>query len=359
MKVHNIFICINIILFSDKILPAIKDYNYKLRLLQDKINGNLISEEDKNNEIEKIFPFIEFYKNSTEPIITHNYDVDYQRCEAGLRYIQNLFEELKEYRAFELLRYNRQRSDYLLVKQAKIIAMTCTHAAISRQRLIDLNFRYDNIIVEEAAQILEVESFIPMLLQNKELTEENRLKRVILIGDHNQLPPIIQNTTFQKYCHLDQSLFARFVRLGVPTIQLNCQGRARSSIVDLYRWKYNDLGDLPFIKNTKEFQQCNGGLLYEYQFININDFNGKGETQPSPYFYQNRGEAEYIVTFYQYLRLLGYPSNKISIITTYNGQKHLLQSLFQERCSKYICYGMPHKITTVDKYQVYLYYIIL
>ena len=50
-----------------------------------------------------------------------------------------------------------------------------------------------------------------------------RLKRVVLIGDHHQLPPVVKNMAFQKFSHLDQSLFTRFVRLGTPYIQLNAQ----------------------------------------------------------------------------------------------------------------------------------------
>ena len=50
-----------------------------------------------------------------------------------------------------------------------------------------------------------------------------RLKRVILIGDHHQLPPVVKNMAFQKHSHLDQSLFTRFVRLGMPYLQLNAQ----------------------------------------------------------------------------------------------------------------------------------------
>ena len=40
--------------------------------------------------------------------------------------------------------------------------------------------------MEEAAQILEVETFIPLMLQNTE-DGVSRLKRVILIGDHHQV----------------------------------------------------------------------------------------------------------------------------------------------------------------------------
>lgn len=53
-----------------------------------------------------------------------------------------------------------------------------------------------------------------------------------MIGDHHQLPPVIKNMAFQKFSNMEQSLFSRFVRLGVPTVDLDAQGRARSSLVD-------------------------------------------------------------------------------------------------------------------------------
>ena len=77
-----------------------------------------------------------------------------------------MFEQLDEFRAFELLRSGLDRSRYLLVKEAKVIAMTCTHAALKRNELVQLGFKYDNILMEESAQILEIETFIPLLLQN-------------------------------------------------------------------------------------------------------------------------------------------------------------------------------------------------
>ena len=53
----------------------------------------------------------------------------------------------------------------MLIKTAKIIAMTCTHAALRRRDLVELGFKYDNVLMEEAAQILEIETFVPLMLQ--------------------------------------------------------------------------------------------------------------------------------------------------------------------------------------------------
>ena len=58
-----------------------------------------------------------------------------------------------------------QSATSCLRSQAKIVAMTCTHAALKRREFLQLAFQYDNLLMEEAAQILEVETFIPMMLQ--------------------------------------------------------------------------------------------------------------------------------------------------------------------------------------------------
>ncbi|KAI2654745.1 RNA helicase aquarius [Labeo rohita] len=218
---------------------------------------------------------------------------------------------LQEFRAFELLRSGLDRSKYLLVKEAKIIAMTCTHAALKRHDLVELGFKYDNILMEEAAQILEIETFIPLLLQ---------------------LPPVIKNMAFQKYSNMEQSLFTRFVRLGVPTVDLDAQGRARASLCNLYNWRYKQLGNLPHVQLQPEFQAPNPGFTYDFQLINVEDFNG------------NLAEAEYAVALYMYMRLLGYPSERISILTTYNGQKHLIRDVINQRCATNSFFGQPNKL---------------
>jgi intron-binding protein aquarius len=133
-------------------------------------------------------------------------------AESCFAHIAAVFDEAAGYRAFELLRSNRARTDYMLTRQARIIALTCTHASLIRTRLLELGFKYDTLVMEEAAQVLEVETFIPMVLQRideADVAGVSRLKRVVLIGDHHQLPPVVQNQALQRYSRLDQSMFAR------------------------------------------------------------------------------------------------------------------------------------------------------
>ncbi|EFN66172.1 Intron-binding protein aquarius [Camponotus floridanus] len=301
--------------------------------------------------VDEEFPFHKFFDNAPQPLFKRNsYEEDLKIAYSCFRYIERIFAQLEEFRAFELLRSGLDRSKYLLVKEAKVIAMTCTHAALKRRELVDMGFKYDNILMEESAQILEIETFIPLLLQNPQ-DGYNRLKRWIMIGDHHQLPPVIKNMAFQKYSNMEQSLFARFVRLGVPTVDLDGQGRARPSICNLYNWRYKKLGNLAHVEHSPEYLVANAGFLYDFQLVNVEDFNGVGESEPSAYFYQNLAEAEYCVAVFMYMRLLGYPADKISILTTYNGQKHLIRDVINIRCANNPLIGRPNKVTTVDKYQ--------
>ena len=194
-----------------------------------------LHQSDNEVNTREFFPFNKYFGSMDHDKMT------LQEAEEKFKAINAVFIELAEYRPLELLRSQRQRADYLLTKQARIVAMTCTHAAIARSHLIKLGFQYDNVLMEEAGQMLEVETFVPMLLQNRSSGDDSsicRLKRICLIGDHNQLPPVVKNLAFSKYCHFDQSLFSRLIRMGVPSILLNKQGRARSEISKLYRYVF-------------------------------------------------------------------------------------------------------------------------
>ncbi|KAI3842568.1 hypothetical protein MKX03_025681 [Papaver bracteatum] len=247
---------------------------------QSRVNAMLVRRLELLAEVERLarslqlpedwFPFGEFFSNTVLPVFSgqsfekrHTY-----AAEGCFRHLPTIFQELEveECRGFELLKSTADRENYLMTKQAKIVAMTCTH---------EEGFPSENGYA--------------------------RLKRCILTGDYHQLP---------------LSLFARFVRLGIPYIELNAQGRAKPNVAMLYNWRYRDLRDLPIVR--------------------------EGESAPSPWFYQNEGEAEYIVSVYVYMRLL-----------VYNGQKLLIRDVLSRRCSHPFI-GPPSKqngfVLLSDKY---------
>ncbi|TKX26436.1 pre-mRNA-splicing factor-like protein 1 [Elsinoe australis] len=298
------------------------------------------------------FPFHVFFANAPQPLFSPSASLEQvldtaSGCHAHLT---KIFTTLSSTRPFELLRAQRDKANYLLQHSARIVAMTSTHAAMHRDSISALNFHYDTIIMEESAQITEIETFIPFALQ-KPTSGTNPLQRIVLVGDHLQNAPVVQNDAFRSHSHLDQSLFRRLIRLGVPHILLDAQGRARPSIASLYAWRYPRLMNLPPTTSLPEFTQANSGFRFPHQFIDVGLYKGKGETTPSPHFVQNLGEAEYAVAVYQYMRLLGYPASKISILTTYAGQKALIRDVLGHRCKGNRLFGMPRAVSTVDRYQ--------
>ncbi|KAI3839565.1 hypothetical protein MKW92_044646 [Papaver armeniacum] len=196
-------------------------------------------------------------------------------------HLQTIFQELDECRGFELLKRMVVRANYPMTKQANIVAMTCTHAALKGKDFLQLGFMYNNLLMEESAQILEIETFISMLLQRQEYGYA-RLKRSILIGDHHQLPLPHGPELVYKICS----------SRCILNIELTAQGRARPNITKLYNWRCRDLGGLPIEREQAIFHTANAGFAYDHQLVDVPDYNGRGESAPSPWFYQNEGEAE-------------------------------------------------------------------
>lgn len=313
---------------------------------------SITCEDASAGQIVSEFPFKDYFANAPQPLFAPEADREalLDVAQGCYRHVEKIFTELEDIRPFEILRNPRDKANYLLIKEARIIAMTSTHAAMRRQEIANLGFHYDNVIMEEAAQITEIENFIPLALQNPQ-KGELPLQRIVLCGDHLQNSPIIQNLAFRQYANLEQSLFQRLVRLGAPTIMLDQQGRARASLAELYKWRYPKLDNLPSVLSSPEFQIANTGFKYDYQFIDVPDYKGKGEQEVAPHVLANEGEAEYAVAIFQYMRLLGYPASKISILTTYAGQKALINEVLARRCKGNPLTGMPRIVATVDKYQ--------
>lgn len=83
-----------------------------------------------------------------------------------------------------------------------------------------------------------------------------------------------------------------YCNVNVSTIWvLFFSGRCRPSIRELFSWRYTApaLVDLPIISTASEYKLANAGFAYDYQFINVEDYEGRGENSPLPHHYQNRG----------------------------------------------------------------------
>ncbi|KAI3917849.1 hypothetical protein MKW92_020185 [Papaver armeniacum] len=171
-------------------------------------------------------------------------------AEGCFRHLQTIFQELEECRGFELLKRMADLKNYLMTKQAKIVAMTCTHAALKRKDFLQLGFMHNNLLMEESAQILEIETFIPMLLQRQE-DGYARLKRSILLP-HG--PELVYKICSSRYY---------------------AQGRARPNIAKLYNWRCRDLGDLPIVREQAIFHIANAGFAYDHQLVDVPDYKGR------------------------------------------------------------------------------------
>jgi len=391
--------------------------------------------------VARLFPFSAVFADSPGPkplLRGEDDDADMELARGCFRHLARVFGELAELRAFELLRGARDRSAYLAAVQARVVAMTVTHASLRRREFLELALAFDSLVMEEAGQVLDCESFLPMCLLQSGAGgggggaggaggggaggAGHRLRRVVLVGDHHQLPPVVQNAALSRGAGLDQPLFTRLVRLGVPHVLLDAQGRCRPSIARLFSWRYRGGGgqsggdnsgalrlrDLSCVvprdlsatgpaAGFSPYDYANPGLAFDFQLIDPNDGGAGGgggaggagggallpplssESAPRPHYWQNLAEAEYAVALYQFMRLLGYPAERIALLTTYNGQAALLRDIVERRCcagaggqggrgngsghgggggghradddGAPFSFGRPGAISTVDKYQ--------
>ena len=67
------------------------------------------------------FPFTAYFMDTQKPILEkQSFAQDLESAEGCIRHIKKFFDELADYRAFELLRTQAHRTDYLLTKQVSI-----------------------------------------------------------------------------------------------------------------------------------------------------------------------------------------------------------------------------------------------
>ena len=143
----------------------------------------------------------------------------------------------------------------LYVKHSNVIGTTCVASA--NKQFMDTYPTFDVVIIDEVSKATPPELLLPML----------KGKKIILVGDHHQLPPLVGDETFEETLEqvikdnpsfeqkreleklLEESLFERLYK--------NIPNDYKTMLGIQYRMHENIMKTItPFYKNAEEELQC-------------------------------------------------------------------------------------------------------
>lgn len=232
----------------------------------------------------------------------------------------------------------RFEQDVKILKSCYMVGMTTTGAASNMNLLREIQPRI--VVVEEAAQVHE-QHIIGCL------TKE--LQHLILIGDHQQLRPAMNNHKLKCSHKTDVSLMERLVMNKFPFHCLTFQHRMRPEISRMLTPSiYPTLQNHSTVLSYQDIK----GMKHNLFFVNHQNLENQTEFSTS---YTNDFEAGMIAQLYKYLILQGYSNADITILSAYNDQVRKLRGKVTEiskeiKVSKRRLEQRVH-ITAVDNFQ--------
>lgn len=224
-------------------------------------------------------------------------------------------QEIREYTLQKYREKNPDKTSRELLQQIPIIVATT--ATISNPSFEQLGIQ--TIIIDEASQMTE-----PTLLSA--IMEGDRM---ILVGDHKQLPPVVQNPKSQKG-GLSLSLFERLGQISSKTIHLlTHQFRMNEKIVEFSNETFYD-GKLKSFDNLVKLQNL----------LDLGSFTGDYENLENPQIYSpktplvfipitgvyqpnrkvNLQEAKIVGKITNHFLQMGISIDQIGVIAPYRGQ---------------------------------------
>ncbi|KNH09663.1 RNA helicase [Perkinsela sp. CCAP 1560/4] len=252
---------------------------------------------------------------------------------------------VKEYRATrEYTKRVRQEEEIQILRQADVIAATSTGCTMHIEHIKQISPSV--IIVEEAAEILEAH-VISCLTAS--------MKQIILIGDHQQLRPRIDNYDLIEHHHVNVSLFERLADEKYPLIRLNKQRRMQKEIADLIRpfyaqndyaledhchtldAKLTDLSGVPFVSTP--------GLLSKACLWDHDYPEEKSDNSHSIF---NEAETAMAIYLTNFLLLQNVRPTSVTIITPYLAQQ---RSIIKALRKHVLCDPHLIKVVTIDRFQ--------
>ena len=111
-----------------------------------------------------------------------------------------------------------------ILRRAQLIGVTTTGCCANLALLREVQPVV--VFVEEAAEILESQ-IISCLTEH--------VQQIVLLGDHKQLRPIVNNFALAKHCNIDLSLFERMGNNNVRCQMLANQRRMTSEISEFVK----------------------------------------------------------------------------------------------------------------------------
>lgn len=226
-----------------------------------------------------------------------------------------------------------------LFGEARVIASTLTGAA---NRVLE-GEKYSTLFIDEAAQALEAACWIAI----------RKAGRVVLAGDHCQLPPTVKSIMALKG-GLGKTLMERIVENKPETVTLlKMQYRMNEQIMKFSsEWFYNNMVEsAPTVSHR-------GILDYDIpmMWIDTAECDGKEEFVGENFGRINRAEAELTLqTLQQYLEKIGKQrileeSIDVGIISPYRAQVQLLRKELRKR-EFFRPYRHLLTVNTVDGFQ--------
>ncbi|KAI0985769.1 hypothetical protein GJ496_009040 [Pomphorhynchus laevis] len=205
-------------------------------------------------------------------------------------------------------RFLKRKYENSLLRLADVICCTCVGAGDPRIN----RKRFESVLIDESTQATEPECMVPIVLG---------AKRLILVGDHCQLGPIV-TCRLADESGLSQSLFERMITLGIKPSCLQVQYRMHPAISVFPSNKFyegllqNGVTDADrFVPNFKfPWPNPNKPMLF-YSVFGYEELSNSGSS------YINRFEATSIEKCTTLLLKAGIKSHQIGIITPYEGQR--------------------------------------
>lgn len=256
-----------------------------------------------------------------------------------LKKLLKLKEEVGELSSTDTTKFVKhvRKSEAEILKKADVVCCTCVGAGDKR---LDTKFR--TVLIDESTQASEPECLIPIV---------KGAKQVILVGDHQQLGPVILDRKAAD-AGLKQSLFERLISLGHVPIRLEVQYRMNPHLSE-------------FSSNMFYEGSLQNGVTIEQRTVSNSTFPwpihdvpmmfwanyGREEISGNGTSYLNRIEAmncERVIT-----RLFrdGVKPEQIGVVTPYEGQRAYIVQYMQMNGSMDKDLYINVEVASVDAFQ--------